>query len=558
MSDVPNTDGTDKFPLDEAAGHTPPAQNQNAGDSNTVDSPPSVETHAVAGAMPASGDDSHGSPAADEAAAAGGMSAIDQEVQRAMEGMNAGDLAELSSGLPSAAAGADVQSSADLVRGAVVTGTVSGVSGDDVFIEFGGKSQAVIPARQFDTVPQVGETVEATIDRTDDGTGLATAHIKGAVQKASWDTVEVGTTLEGRVTGLIKGGLEVSLNGLRGFMPASQADLSPMKDISVLLNAQVRVDVMEVDRRAKNLLVSRRKVMERERSEKRQEVLEDLAVGQTRKGVVGNLTDFGAFVDLGGVDGLVHKRDLSYSMVDNVADIVKPGDQVEVKVLKIDRDRDRISLGLKQALPDPWEGVGDRYSEGTHLKARVVRLADFGAFAEIETGVEALIPISEMGWSRVRKASDAVSVGDVVDCSVMRVEPKRRRIALSMKQAQSDPWENVLESFEPKSIVKGKVTRLADFGVFVEITSGVEGLIHISELADRRVRSCDEVVSVGDEVETRVLGVDKENRRISLSIRQVSAMDEVKQEEAAVADTPHVPKKRKKPLRGGLSSHFDW
>jgi len=202
-------------------------------------------------------------------------------------------------------------------------------------------------------------------------------------------------------------------------------------------------------------------------------------------------------------------------------------------------------------------GVEERFPAGTALKARVIRLANFGAFAELEPGVEALIPISEMGWSRIRSAADVVSVGDIVDCAVMRVEVPRRRIALSMKQAQEDPWAGVLESFEEKSVVQGKVMRITDFGVFVQLTPGVEGLVHISELSDQRVRSCNDVVKVGEEISTRVLGVDTENRRISLSVRQVAAMAE-DTEPAAVDEVAKPPKKRKRALRGGLSSHFDW
>ncbi|MHC5111739.1 MAG: S1 RNA-binding domain-containing protein [Planctomycetota bacterium] len=542
MTDVPNSGGPEIDPLKDSMS----AESPTPGDPPAT--PPTPAT-----AAPTSQDRPAEEPAADD------MSAIDREVESALAGMNPNDLAELAGGMPEQSNPSDVAQPDQLPRGSALTGTVCGISGDDIFLEFGAKSQAVIPATQFkdDDRPAMGQSIDVVVDRYDANSGLLLVNLKGAIVKADWDTMEVGTILNGRVTGLIKGGLEVNLSGIRGFMPASQADLSPMKDISVLLNEVLTVEVMEVNKRAKNLLVSRRKVMARERTEKREELLHELQVGQVRKGTVGNLTDFGAFVDLGGVDGLIHKRDLSYASVDNVGDIIKSGDEVEVQILKIDLERNRISLGLKQTMPDPWVGIETRYAEGTNLKARVIRLADFGAFAEIEPGVEALIPISEMGWSRVRRAADAVSVGDMVDCAVMRLEPKRRRIALSMKQAQVDPWEGVLESFEEKSLVKGKVTRLADFGVFVELAAGVEGMIHISELADNRVRSCADVVSEGDEVETRVLGVDKENRRISLSIRQVTGLDE---SAAAVIteEAPKSPKKRKKPLRGGLSSHFDW
>jgi small subunit ribosomal protein S1 len=366
--------------------------------------------------------------------------------------------------------------------------------------------------------------------------------------------------VEGRVTGVIKGGLEVDLKGIRAFMPGSQVDIAPMKDISLLLNQNVKCEVIELDRRTKSVLVSRRKALERELAESREKLKAELAVGQIRSGVVRGITDFGAFVDLGGVDGLIHIREMSWGTVQKVSDVVTPGQRVEVMILKIDPKKDRISLGLKQVQPDPWGQAPDRYPVGTRLKARVVRIADFGAFAELEPGVDGLIPVSEMSWSRIKSVTEAVSVGSVVDCVVIRVEPEKRRIALSMKQAQADPWAGVLDSFQPNSVVKGKVTRLADFGAFVEIAPSVEGLVHISELSDKRVKSCSEVVQPGQEVEARVLGVDSQNRRISLSLKAVHAPTpaEVQTALAAQAAPARVEKKRKKPLRGGLASHFEW
>jgi small subunit ribosomal protein S1 len=273
--------------------------------------------------------------------------------------------------------------------------------------------------------------------------------------------------------------------------------------------------------------------------------------------VVRNITDFGAFVDIGGIEGLLHISDLSWSTVEKVTDVLSTGQEIDVLVLKVDKERNRISLGYKQAQPDPWTSVGERYPEGTALKARVMRVADFGAFAELEPGVEGLIPLSEMGWNRVGRVSDRVSVGDMVDTVVIRVEPKKRRLALSMKQAQPDPWEGVLEGFTEQSLVKGRVTRLTDFGAFVEVAPGVEGLIHISELSDRRVKTCADILQEGQEVEARVLGVDVEKRRISLSIKQVKEPAEALAGDAG-SEPPPPPKKRKKPLRGGLSSHYEW
>jgi len=479
------------------------------------------------------------------------MEEIDREVAMAMEELDPMAHGASQNGSPAVE---------NLAPGVEIVGTISGLTDSDIFVQFGVKSQGVMPRGQFGKKEplSVGRRVDCVVEKYDEESGLLMVSRKGAVQRATWTNLTVGMIVEGRATGLIKGGLEVDLKGVRAFMPASQVDHAPMKDISTLLNQNLRCEVIELDRRHKSVIVSRRKIQEKEIAENRERIKAEIEPGQVRKGVVRSITDFGAFVDLGGVDGLVHIRDLSWGMVGKVTDVISAGQSVDVMVLRVDREKDRISLGIKQVTPDPWKEVPNKYPVGTTLKARVLRIADFGAFAELEAGVEGLIPISEMGWSRTKKTSDAVSVGDMVDCIVIRVEPEKHRIALSMKQVQADPWAGVLDSFPINSLVMGKVTRIADFGAFVEVTPGVEGMVHISEMADHRIKSCNEVVQVGQEVETRVLGVDRDNRRISLSIKavQVPSMDEV---ESIPGPTSHKPaKKRKKPLRGGLSSHFEW
>lgn len=482
------------------------------------------------------------------------MDAIDREVVAAMASMDASDLAELSGEELTMDPG---QSAESLSPGTELTGTVAGLTDDEVILEFGPKTQGVLSKSQFGKkeVLEVGRRIDVVVEKFDKASDMLIVNRKGAMLRATWTNLSVGAITQGKVTGMNKGGLEIDLNGIRAFMPASQADVAPMKDISVLLGETVRCEVVELDRRNKNVLVSRRKIMAREAAEKRELLKTELEVGQVRKGIVGNITDYGAFVDIGGLDGLLHIRDLSWGAVEKVTDVLEIGQEIEVRVLKIDKDRDRISLGLKQCLPDPWKNVEKTYPvESTH-KARVVRLVDFGAFAELEPGVDGLIPISEMGWTRVNRTSDVVTAGDVVDVVVIRVEPTKHRIALSMKQAQEDPWAGVHESYEPDSIVQGRVTRLADFGVFVEVAPGVEALIHISELSDQRVRSCADVAQIGQEIEAKVLGVDQENRRISLSIKALKAPSHDAKE---ATETTKKPKKRKKPLRGGLASHYDW
>jgi small subunit ribosomal protein S1 len=474
---------------------------------------------------------------------------LEREVADAFASMSAEDKTALSAG---------TMDGESLPPGSSLTGTVVGVTDDDVFLQFDAKLQGVVPRNQFGKKEAVepGRKVDVVLERYESDSGLLLVSRQGAVQRALWTTLSVGSIVQGRVTGVIKGGLEIDCQGIRAFMPGSHADLAPMKDVSLLLNQQVRCEVIEIQRRSKNLLVSRRKLMEREREAAKDQLVAELAVGQTRRGVVKNITDFGAFVDIGGIEGLVHIRDLSWGTVEKVSDVVSTGQEIDVVVLKIDTKRERLSLGYKQALPDPWTKVGARYSEGMNVQAKVVRLADFGAFAELEPGVEGLIPLSEMGWSRVHRASDAVTVGQVVDAVIIRTEPEKRRLALSLKQARPDPWQGVLEGFTPNTITPGKVTRIADFGVFVEVAPGVEGLIHISELSDKRVRTCGDVVSVGQEVQARILSVDLEQRRISLSLKP---SPESRGDAVVSASAPGSAKKqRKRPLRGGLSSHFEW
>ncbi len=481
------------------------------------------------------------------------MPEIEREVADAMSQMSSADLAELGGDT----GGGEPDPSA-LEPGDELTGTVAGFSDEDIFLQFGVKLQGVVPRSHFGKkeLIEAGRRVDIVVERYDRNNDLLMCARKGAAQRATWTNLSTGMLVDGRVTGMNKGGLEVDLKGIRAFLPASHVDIGHLKDISVLIGESVRCEVLEVDRRAKNVLVSRRKVLEKERAEASAKLLEELVEGQICKGVVGNLTEFGAFVDLGGVDGLLHISDLKWTSVDKVSDVVTPGQTVEVKVLRIDRERDRISLGLKQVTPDPWQGVEEKYPVGTPLKARIMRVAGFGAFAELEEGVDGLIPVSEMSWGRIIRTADAVSVGNMVDVVVIRVEPGKRRIALSMKQATPDPWAEALAGFEPGMLVKGKATRLTDFGVFVELIPGVEGLIHISELSDQRVRACSDVVEVGQEVETRVLGVDPEKRRIALSIKAVAQAPAEQLE--APADRPQPPRRRKKPLRGGLSSDWDW
>jgi small subunit ribosomal protein S1 len=479
--------------------------------------------------------------------------AVDREVADAMRAMSPEDLAELTLGEP-----APSVEDEDSETG-VQLGRIEAIQGDDIFINLGEKRQGVLARSQFkpgETIA-IGEPVEVVIDRYDRDSDLLILARKGQARNAEWSVLKPGDIVEGRVVGLNRGGLEVQLKGIKAFMPASQVDVMHVKDISIFLNEPVRCEVLEIDRRGRKLTISRRKLMEKERAANRKQILEELEVGQVRKGVVGNLTEFGAFIDLGGVDGLLHIADMSWGQIKSPADVVRTGDVVEVKVLKIqdEKGKQRISLGLKQTQPDPWEDVEKQFPVHSTHRVRIVRLADFGAFAELAPGVDGLIPISEMSWSRIGRPSEVVEVGKTVDVSVIRVEKGKHRIALSMKQAQPDPWATVMESYAPDTMVDGRVTKLTDFGAFVELAPGVEGMIHISELSDKRVKTCAEVVRVGQEVKARVLSVDRESHRIGLSLKPASSGEVAVQ----TADFGKAkPKKKSKNLRGGLSAGWDW
>ncbi|MFH0981486.1 MAG: S1 RNA-binding domain-containing protein [Planctomycetota bacterium] len=474
-----------------------------------------------------------------------------REVEEAMAQMSAGELAALT---PDGAR--HPCDSGNAVR----RGTVVAIHGDDVFIDLGEKDQGVAPLAHFGgkhAQLSIGQAVEVVVDRYDPESGLIFCSREGAARPADWDTLKKGMIVEGRVIGMNKGGLELSLKGIRGFMPASQVADRRIKDISCYIGETLRCEVISIHRRDKTVTLSHRKVEERERAEAREKLLAELEEGQVRTGVVSNIMDYGAFVDLGGVDGLVHISDLSYTPVEKVSDVLAPGQTLEVKILKIDPERGRISLGVKQVQPNPWSTAEEKYPVGTQLKARVTRLTDFGAFAALDEAIESLIPLSEMSWTRVPNAAAVVAVGQMVDVMVIRVEANKRRIAVSLRQAQPDPWAGVFDQFPEKAVVDGKVTRLADFGAFIELLPGVEGLAHISELSEQRIKTCGDVLQVGQEVKVRVLKVDSQQRRIALSLRLLDA-ESATTEPQAQAERPTAPKKRKKSLRGGLEADWDW
>lgn len=430
-------------------------------------------------------------------------------------------------------------------------GTVVAIQGDDIFVDMGGRSEGLLPASQYEDepLPAVGDTVDVTIEGYDKTNGLLVLSRQGAVLAATWETLEEGQAVEGRVTGHNKGGLELTINGIRAFMPVSQIEIFRVEELAPYVDQRLQCEVIEIDRADDNVIVSRRALLDREAAAKAEKLWETLAEGQTVPGVVRSIMPYGAFVDIGGVDGLLHIRDMAHSRVEKAEDVVSEGLNLQVIILSVDREERKIALGLKQILADPWDGVAAKWSEGEVVTGTVKNLADFGAFVELEPGVEGLIPMGELSFERrIHHASEVVNPGDVVKVRILSVELERKRIGLSLKRVGDDPWMGASVRWPQDEIVEGTVTRLADFGAFVELTPGVEGLVHISELSHNRVRSAGEVVREGQTVAVKVIDVDEDQRRIALSIKGAGAAEYA----AADAEAPAPERKRNKPLKGGL------
>ncbi len=471
---------------------------------------------------------------------------LQRELEEALGSMNLGSLMEVDA--PGAPAGTGQ---------GVRKGKVIAVHGKDIFVDMGGKSQGVITVDQFagKTLPAVGEWIEVTVEGYDSAEGMLILSRQGAVQAATWQTMAEGALVEGRVTGHNKGGLELDISGIRAFMPISQIDLERIESdqLGQFVNQRMRCEVVDVRRDERSVVVSRRNALQREREEASAELMESLEEGELVRGTVKTIMPYGAFLDIGGVDGLLHIGDMSHGRVGDPREVVTEGQELEVKVLKIDRETRRISLGLKQVMPDPWDSASGKYPPDAVVSGRVVKLMDFGAFVELEPGVQGLVPISEMTFERrIGHPREIVSEGEVVRVRVLNVDPAAGRMSLSIKRVGDDPWTGASIRWPVDSIVEGTVKRTADFGAFVELTPGVEGLIHISELSDTRVRQASDVVKVGQNVRVKVLEVDEDRRRIGLSLKQAAAADWAARPEDLEPTAPRPEKKRKKPLKGGL------
>ncbi len=417
----------------------------------------------------------------------------------------------------------------DIEEGEVVRGTVVEVRDSEVLVDIGYKSEGTIAMEEFrhaGTLPKVGDEIEVYLESKEDSEGLIVLSKDKADKIKVWDAIskshDSGTPVEGKVVEVVKGGLSVDV-GVRAFLPGSQVDLRPVKNLASMLGQMIRAKVIKLNRRRGNVVLSRRAVLEEEREEKRKHTLSVLSEGMVLTGAVKNITDYGAFIDLGGIDGLLHVTDMSWGRVGHPSEIFQIGDQVEVVVLHFDRETGRVSLGYKQKSSDPWAVVDERYPVGAKAQGRVVSLTNYGAFVELEPGVEGLVHVSEMSWTRrVRHPSKLVNVGDMVDVMVLDVNKATKRISLGMKQVEADPWATIDERYKPGERVEGKVRNLTDFGAFVELEPGVDGLLHISDMSwTRNIGHPSEILKKGQAIETQILNVDRDNKRISLGLKQI-------------------------------------
>ncbi|MBT1071000.1 30S ribosomal protein S1 [Pelotalea chapellei] len=416
-------------------------------------------------------------------------------------------------------------------RDKIIEGTVVRVDQETVLVDIGLKSEGIVPIAEFrdangEVTVQVGERIRVLMTREDGKKGYILSK-KKADYLVAWEKIgdagQEGGIIEGTITAKVNGGFSVDICGVQAFLPASQVDIRPSSDSDSYIGVTGKFKVIKLNQRRDNIVLSRRAILEEERSSARDITLEKLEEGQIVEGVVKNVTDYGAFVDLGGVDGLLHVSDLSWGRVGKPADVLKPGQQLTAKVLKFDRTKGKISLGVKQTLPDPWLDVPNKYPMETRIKGRVVSLMEYGAFVELEPGVEGLIHVSEMSWTkRVRRASDVLSVGDEVEAIVLGIDMGNRKISLGLKQIGENPWKNIAEKYSVGTKIEGQIKNMTDFGMFIGIEDGIDGLVHVSDISwTKRIKHPGDVYAKGDLVQAVVLKVDVENERLSLGIKQL-------------------------------------
>jgi len=414
-------------------------------------------------------------------------------------------------------------------EGQIIKGNIVAIAGDEVLIDIGCKSEGVIPLKEFPfpSSLKVGQTVEVLLEKIEDQEGNIVISKEKADFMLKWDEVrrayESNTTVEGKVIGFIKGGLTVDI-GVKAFLPTSQIDLQPVQNVNDLIGKTFSFKVVKLNRKRRNIVLSRKAAIIEEREMKRQELIETLSEGQVVMGVVKNITDFGVFVDIGGIDGLIHITDLSWGRINHPSNVVSIGNEIKVKILSFDKDKIRVSLGLKQMEPHPWANIDEKYKVGDVVKGKIVSVLDYGAFLEIERGVEGLIHISEISWThRIKHPSEVFKLSDEVETMILSIDKDNERISLGIRQLTPNPWNTLEERFPVGKKFKGRIKSITDFGLFVEVEEGIDGLVHISDIFwGGRPESPQETFRVGQVVDVVVLSIDKANQRVSLGMKQLT------------------------------------
>ena len=423
-------------------------------------------------------------------------------------------------------------SQTQLKAGSIITGEVVDITPEVVVVDAGLKSEGIIPKSQFMDAEgnleiAIGDQVQVALDAVEDGSGATRLSREKAKRHAAWETLEKAfeqeAIVKGVINGKVKGGFTVDLGNVRAFLPGSLVDMRPVRDTSYLEGKELEFKVIKLDRKRNNVVVSRRAVVEEAHKEEREKLLETLEEGMEIRGVVKNLTDYGAFIDLGGIDGLLHITDMAWRRVKHPSEVVEIGDEITVRVLKFDRERQRVSLGLKQMGEDPWVNISRRYPEGTRVFGKVTNIEDYGCFVEIEEGVEGLVHVSEMDWTNKNiHPSKVVTLGDEVEVMVLDIDEERRRISLGIKQCQINPWDEFALKYKKGDHVKGKIKSITDFGIFIGLEGGIDGLVHLSDISwDEAGEQALRRYQKGEELETVVLSVDPERERISLGVKQL-------------------------------------
>jgi small subunit ribosomal protein S1 len=424
------------------------------------------------------------------------------------------------------------ESAASKQEGEIIRGIVVGISEQNVLIDIGYKSEGVVAREEFldrqgNLTVKRGDEVDVLLKSLENQDGYAVLSRADAVRVQAWDKLRVASqtqqTITGRVIKRIKGGLEVDVDGVEAFLPGSQVDVRPVRNLEIFINQEIEVRVIKINRKRGNVVVSRKALLEEEFNKKKSETLGNIEEGFVLEGTVKSITDYGAFIDLGGIDGLLHIIDMSWGRIQSPTEIFKVGDQIQVKVLKFDREKERISLGYKQLMPDPWQSVAERFPQGAKVHGKVVSLTDYGAFIELEPGVEGLVHVSEMTWSkRLKHPSKLLSLGQDVEAIVLDVESNNRRVSLGIKQATPDPWDTLLARYSVGSRISGKVRSLTEFGAFIEIEDGIDGLVHVSDISwTKRIKHPSDVLKKGQQVEAVITNIELDNRRLSLSIKDL-------------------------------------